>query len=42
VRNLTSTIEEALMSEIRNLNEAIRKKDDELAFILAADKRFMD
>ena len=30
------------MSEIRNLNEALRKKDDELSFVLAADKKFMD
>ena len=41
VRNLANTIEEALMCEIRNLNEALRKKDDELAFVLAADKKFM-
>jgi hypothetical protein len=30
------------MSEIRNLNEALRKKDEELSFVLSADKKFMD
>jgi len=42
VRDLAATIEEALMCEIRNLNEALRKKDEELAYILAADRKFMD
>jgi hypothetical protein len=42
VRDLAATIEETLMCEIRNLNEALRKKDEELAYVLAADKKFMD
>lgn len=39
VRQLTLDIETTLLDEINNLNETIAKKDSEIAFLLAADKR---
>ena len=39
VRQLTLDIETTLLEEINNLNETIAKKDSEIAFLLAADKR---
>ena len=39
VRQLTLDIEATLLEEINNLNETIAKKDSEIAFLLASDKR---
>jgi dynactin complex subunit len=42
VRSLANDIEEALMSEIRNLNTTLASKNNEIEFILTADKKFME
>lgn len=39
VRRLGQLIEETLVEEINNLNETLRKKNEEIAFLIECDRK---